>query len=140
MKQQQQQQQQQPATPPTETFKNFQDVNPPEFKGSVDLVEANAWLKEIEKAFDLVGAGVGQKTKFSSYFLKGEANYWWESKRAFEGGDFMTWERFIELFLEKYFPRVAMFELTSYVAVVQKAMVIESRNDTCDGLNPRVRS
>ncbi|KAL8134291.1 hypothetical protein AgCh_009363 [Apium graveolens] len=153
--------QQQAAAPPVVTFKQFQAVKPPEFKGSVDPVEANAWLKEIEKAFDLVGAGAEQKTKFASYFLKGEANYWWESTRALEGDEFVTWERFTELFLEKYFPRymknqmeikflnltqgdltvaeyeakftelarVAMFELTSYVAVVQKAMVIESRSD-----------
>ncbi|KAL8135206.1 hypothetical protein AgCh_010027 [Apium graveolens] len=119
-------------------------------------VESNAWLKEIEKAFNLVEAGVEQKIKLASYFLKGEANYWWESMRASEGGEFITWERFTGLFLENYFPRfvpdqidteekkarrfehglkfwiqnrVAMFELTSYEAVVQKAMVIESRSD-----------
>ena len=163
-------------------------MKPLEFKGSADPVEANTWLKEMEKAFELVGAGAEQKTKFASYFLKGEANYWWESTRALEGGEFITWERFTELFLEKYFPRymknqmeiqflnltqgdltvaeyeakftelarfvpdqvdtdekkarrfeqglrfwiqnrVAMFELTSYMAVVQKAMVIESKSD-----------
>ncbi|KAL8145807.1 hypothetical protein AgCh_003815 [Apium graveolens] len=186
--QQQQQQQQQAAAPPAVTFKQFQAVKPPEFKGSADPMEANAWLKEMEKAFELVGAGTEQKTKFACYFLKGEANYWWKSTRALEGGEFITWERFTELFLEKYFPRymknqmeikilnltqgdltvaeyeakftelarfvpdqvdtdekkarrfeqglkfwiqnrVAMFELNSYVAVVQKAMVIESKSD-----------
>ena len=80
-------------------------MKPPEFKGSADPVEANAWLKEMEKAFELVGAGTEQKTKFASYFLKGEANYWWESTRTLEGGEFITWEKFTELFLEKYFPR-----------------------------------
>ena len=103
--QQQQQQQHQAAAPPAVTFKQFQAVKPPEFKGSADPVEANAWLKEMEKAFELVGAGAEQKTKFASYFLKGEANYWWESTRALEGGEFITWDRFTELFLEKYFPR-----------------------------------
>ncbi|KAL8114916.1 hypothetical protein AgCh_021664 [Apium graveolens] len=97
--------QQQAAAPPAVTFKQFQAVKPPEFKGSANLVKANAWLKEMEKAFELVGAGTKQKTKFISYFLKGEANYWWESTRALEGGEFITWERFTELFLEKYFPR-----------------------------------
>ena len=74
--QQQQQQQWKTAAPPTVTFKQFQAVKPPEFKGSADPVEANAWLKEMEKAFELVGAGTEQKTKFARYFLKGEANYW----------------------------------------------------------------
>ncbi|KAL8092588.1 hypothetical protein AgCh_034738 [Apium graveolens] len=86
-------------------YYSFKAPLPPEFKGSADPVEANAWLKEIEKAFDLVGEGAELKTKFVSYFLKGEANYWWESTRALEGGEFITWERFIKLFLENYFPR-----------------------------------
>ncbi|KAL8135240.1 hypothetical protein AgCh_010051 [Apium graveolens] len=36
---------------------------------------------------------------------QGEANYWWESKKALEGEGIVTWDRFTELFLEKYFPR-----------------------------------
>ncbi|KAL8155372.1 hypothetical protein AgCh_000671 [Apium graveolens] len=140
------------AAPPAVTFKQFQAVKPPEFKGSADPVEANAWLKEMEKPFELVGAGTEQKTKFASYFLKGEANYWWESTRALEGGVFITWERFTELFMEKYFPRymknqmeikflnltqgdltVAEYEakFTELARFVpdQKAMVVESKSD-----------
>ncbi|KAL8098384.1 hypothetical protein AgCh_031222 [Apium graveolens] len=159
----QQQQQQQAAAPPAVTFKQFQAVKPPEFNGSPDPVEANARLKEMEKAFELVGAGIEQKNKFASYFLKGEANYWWEStymKNQMEitflnltQGDLTVAEyeaKFTEL--ARFVPdqvdtdekkarrfeqglkfwiqkRVAMFELTSYVAVVQKTMVIESRSD-----------
>ncbi|XP_074327658.1 uncharacterized protein LOC141665572 [Apium graveolens] len=59
----------------------------------------------MEKAFALVKVEADQKTDFSSYFLKGEANYWWESKKALEGEGLVTWDRFTELFLEKYFPR-----------------------------------
>ncbi|XP_063946053.1 uncharacterized protein LOC135151501 [Daucus carota subsp. sativus] len=163
-------------------------VHPPEFKGAANPVEASRWLKEIEKAFDLANVGEEQKTQFASYFLKNEANYWWESKKALEGGNVITWERFKVLFLEKYFPRhmqnqmeikflelkqddmsvadyevrftelarfvpdqvdtdekrakrfqqglkdwirsrVAMFEMTSYVSIVQKAMIIENESE-----------
>ena len=67
--QQQQLQQQQPPQPAiqTVTFKSFQAVNPPEFKGTSDPVVAQAWLKEMEKAFDLVGVEGEQKCKFASY-------------------------------------------------------------------------
>ncbi|XP_074336685.1 uncharacterized protein LOC141673855 [Apium graveolens] len=131
-------------------------VNPPEFKGSADPVEANAWLKEIEKAFELVGVRDEQKTKFASYFLKGEANYWWESKKLLEEdpdnlsvteyeAKFTELARFVPDQVDtdektakrfqkglKYWiqDKVAMFEMTSYVAVVQKAMVIKSKSDT----------
>ncbi|WOG93870.1 hypothetical protein DCAR_0313158 [Daucus carota subsp. sativus] len=35
-----------------------------------------------------------------TYFLKNEADYWWESKKALEESDIITWERFKVLFLE----------------------------------------
>ncbi|XP_074323493.1 uncharacterized protein LOC141660407 [Apium graveolens] len=35
---------------------------------------------------------------------QGEANYWWESTCAVEGEDPVSWTRFTEWFLEKYFP------------------------------------
>ena len=132
--------------------------------------------------------GEDQKTDFASYLLKGEANYWWEFKKALEGEDVITWDRFKELFLEKHFPRyvrnqmhikflelkqgsmsvteyeakftelarfvpeqvdpeekrvqrfqeglrpwirgqVAVFELTTYTAVVQKALIIEGESE-----------
>ncbi|WOH00701.1 hypothetical protein DCAR_0520075 [Daucus carota subsp. sativus] len=97
---------QQPQQPiePVVTFKMFQSMHPPEFKGTADPIEARNWLKEIEKAFELVRVGNEQKTGFVSYFLKGEANYWWDSRKVVEGTGTVTWERFTELFLEKYFP------------------------------------
>ena len=45
-----QQQQQRPPAPPDVTFKTFQAVHPPEFKGAVNPVEANGRLKEIKKS------------------------------------------------------------------------------------------
>ncbi|XP_074322993.1 uncharacterized protein LOC141659949 [Apium graveolens] len=79
-------------------------VKPPEFKGEVDPVAARIWLKEIEKAFTLTQVSDNLRSDYASYFLKGEANYWWESTRAVEGEGPVLWARFIELFLEKYFP------------------------------------
>ena len=183
----QQQQQPQPAIQ-TVSFKSFQAVNPPEFKGTSDPVVAQAWLKEMEKAFDLVGVEGDQKCKFASYYLKSEANYWWESVEPLEEVEIVSWDRFKELFLEKYFPKymqsqmelkffelrqenssvmeyerkftelarfvpeyintdekrakrfqqglrpwirskVAVFELSTYVAIVQKAMIIEGESE-----------
>ena len=59
----------------------------------------------MEKAFTLVRVEENQKSEFASYFLKGEATYWWETVRALEGEGIVTWERFTELLVEKYFPR-----------------------------------
>lgn len=90
---------------PTVIFKSSQAVKPPEFLGTLDPTEANAWLKEIEKAFVLIKVGNEQKTEFARYFLKNEANYWWESTKALEGEVVIPWDQFTKLFLDKYYPR-----------------------------------
>ena len=101
----------QPHPPPgpnmavANAFKAFKSLKPPEFLGTADPVEAKAWLKEMEKSFEIMGTGAAQKTIFATYLLKGEANYWWEAKKGMEPAGVVTWERFTELFLEKYFPR-----------------------------------
>ena len=170
------------------SFKSFKSLQPPEFKGTTNPIEARTWLKEIEKAFEIVSVEEDKKTLFASYMLKGEANYWWEAKKGLEGANVITWERFTELFLEKYYPkylenqmelkflelkqgnmsvadyeakftelarfvphyvdteekrarrfqqglkpwiqsRVAVFELTNYSTVVQKAAIVESGSE-----------
>lgn len=86
-------------------FRAFKSLKPPEFQGTADPGEARVWLKEMEKSFEILGVAEDQKTVFATYLLKGEANYWWEAKRNLEGIGVVTWERFSELFLDKYFPR-----------------------------------
>ena len=68
-------------------------------------MEARAWLKEMEKSFEILQIADDQKTVFATYMLKGEANFWWESKKNLEGEGIITWERFSKLFLDKYFPK-----------------------------------
>lgn len=104
MQHQQERQQQPQGTEPAGTFKSFQTAKPPEFEGSPDPIKARAWLKEIEKAFKLAKVRDEDKADYASYFLKNEANYWWESAKGMEEGEVVSWERFVELFLEKYFP------------------------------------
>ena len=75
------------------------------FHGTQDPVEAQSWLKEMEKAFTLAIVDDNKKVDCVSPFLKGEANYWWESARALEEGEVISWDRFKKVFLDKYFPR-----------------------------------
>ncbi|XP_074355418.1 uncharacterized protein LOC141695076 [Apium graveolens] len=68
-------------------------------------MEARIWLREIEKTFKIVGVEEDKKTIFAAFMLKGEAIYWWEAKRGIEENPVILCERFIALFLEKYFPK-----------------------------------
>ncbi|XP_074373838.1 uncharacterized protein LOC141714205 [Apium graveolens] len=98
----------QPPQPPAAiatTFKTFQSVKPPEVRVTQDPVEAHAWIKEMEKTFALTNVGDNQKVEYTTYFLKGESNYWWEIGKALEAAEVITWDRFKRIFLDKYFPR-----------------------------------
>ncbi|XP_074337396.1 uncharacterized protein LOC141674584 [Apium graveolens] len=59
----------------------------------------------MERSFELVRVGEEQKTVYATYFSKGEAIYWWDSVKALEEVQPVTWTRFKELFLEKHYPR-----------------------------------
>ncbi|KAL8147950.1 hypothetical protein AgCh_005326 [Apium graveolens] len=87
------------------SFRAFKSLKPPEFHGSADPVEARAWLKEMEKSFEILSTDEAQKIVLATYLLKGEANYWWEAKKNMETDAIITWERFSQLFLGKYFSR-----------------------------------
>lgn len=61
-------------------FKDFKAVGPSEFKGTIYPIEAQTWVSEMEKAFVISRVAEEQKTDFATYLIKGEANYWWETK------------------------------------------------------------
>ncbi|KAL8120797.1 hypothetical protein AgCh_017831 [Apium graveolens] len=63
------------------SFKSFQAVKPPEFKGEVDPVAARIWLKEMEKAFALSKAALVIESD-----QKLAAKEQGEKKRKFETG------------------------------------------------------
>ena len=94
----------QPQAPPNTTFKDFKAVGPPEFKGSRNPIEAQTWVMEMEKVFDVARVREDQKTAFATFMLKSEASYWWQANKMRGGEGIITWERFKEMFFEMYFP------------------------------------
>ncbi|XP_074375159.1 uncharacterized protein LOC141716896 [Apium graveolens] len=58
----------------------------------------------MEKAFGLVEVKDDKKAQYASYYLKDEASYWSESTKALLEGEAISWQKFTELFLEKYLP------------------------------------
>ncbi|XP_074346608.1 uncharacterized protein LOC141685404 [Apium graveolens] len=58
----------------------------------------------MEKAFELAEIKDDKKAQYASYYLKDEASYWWESSKILLEGKIITWEKFKEMFLEKYLP------------------------------------
>lgn len=51
---------------PIITFKDFKNVGPLEFKGTIEPIEAQVWVIEMEKVFKIVRVGEDQKTIFAT--------------------------------------------------------------------------
>lgn len=85
------------------SFKDFKLVGPPEFRGTLDLFEAQTWIEEMEKVFEVARVAEAQKTSFATFMMKGEANYWWKANKGRAEEGIIPWDRFKELFLENYF-------------------------------------
>ncbi|XP_074336234.1 uncharacterized protein LOC141673388 [Apium graveolens] len=83
----------------------------------------------MEKAFTLIQVSDDSKTHYASYFLKGEANYWWESTRALEEeGEKSVSEN------EAKFTKLARLAPGYVSTEIQKAKRFQQ------GLKPEVRS
>lgn len=92
-----------PNTPKVTLFKDFKLVGPPEFKGTNELIIAQTWITEIEKVFKVTKVNDEQKIDFATFFLKEEANHWWEANKNRVGLGIISWDRFKEILFENYF-------------------------------------
>ena len=83
-------------------------MNPPKFVGATDPLVAKEWLKKLDDIFEVMGVTEKQKLSLVTFMLKDEAQNWWEAMRrmmnAQLGGVSITWQQFVEIFNEQYFP------------------------------------
>ncbi|XP_052189949.1 uncharacterized protein LOC127799759 [Diospyros lotus] len=90
----------------------FQRLNPPIFRGKAgaDLSESKYWIEQIEKIFNFIGCGEGEKVGCATFMLQDEADQWWKTmQRTLQGSrrqgtPIVTWAQFKELYYAKYFP------------------------------------
>ncbi|XP_028099061.1 uncharacterized protein LOC114298656 [Camellia sinensis] len=75
----------------------------PSFKGGIEPMKAEAWVLGIEKLFKVFPCTEAQKVQLAAFTLENEAWKWWMLTRTVHQG--LTWDRFLELFYDKYFPQ-----------------------------------
>jgi len=77
----------------------------PTFKGRFNPEGALTWMESMERIFRAMVTNDDQKVRLATHLLAEEAEYWWTStKRKIEAsGDVITWVRFKNEFLKKYF-------------------------------------
>jgi len=83
----------------------FMRNKPPTFKGRFNPEGALTWMEGIERILRAMVTNDDQKVRLATHMLAEEAEYWWTStKRRIEAsGDAITWVRFKNEFLKKYF-------------------------------------
>ena len=91
------------------TFDQFNRQHPPVYNGKGDAVLAENWLVEINELLEVLGCTDTQRVSFATFKLQGDANRWWPSKKLLLSQELgqqpITWERFQQEFLDRYFPR-----------------------------------
>ena len=99
----------QPQQPlePCNTITNFKKLSPPSFCGSIDPLEVEKWLTEIEKTFSVFYCSEEKKVSRAAYMLQGDVHDWWlmVTRQHEDDTDPYTWKMFRDAFYDKYFPK-----------------------------------
>ncbi|CAL8169358.1 unnamed protein product [Prunus armeniaca] len=76
-----------------------------EFHGSVDPAEADAWLTDVERVFEVLQCPDGDRVHLATLLLKGNAYHWWKTvRRGYANPAALTWEEFQRAFFDQFYP------------------------------------
>ncbi|CAL2244317.1 unnamed protein product [Prunus armeniaca] len=86
-------------------IKRVKDLGAKEFYGSIDPAEADAWLTEVERIFEVLQCPDGDKVRLATFLLKGNAYHWWKTvRRGSANPAALTWEEFQRAFFDQFYP------------------------------------
>ena len=78
---------------------------PPTFDHAEDPLEADDWLREINKKLDIIHARGRDRVLLAAHQLIGTAGEWWDNySNASENPENITWVEFQEAFREYHIP------------------------------------
>src|SRR3954471_23957500 len=81
------------------SIKDFILLNPPVFRCSSEPLEADDWIRSIERKLDAAHVAPDDRVIFAAYFLEGAAAEWWENYVAMQpDGHVVTWQEFRDAF------------------------------------------
>jgi hypothetical protein len=135
--QQLQQQQQQaplppppPPVPPRDKHGEFMSHNPPTFASSPDPLDADDWLKSIEKMLNIAQCTDREKVLYASGRQIGPAADWWDSyTTAHDAADTITWAEFSTQFRNYHIPAGLMKIKKEFLSLKQGSMSVSEYRD-----------
>ena len=88
---------------------DFQRTNPPNFSQVVDPLDADDWLRTMEKKLEIARTEGNDKVPFATNYLEGATAIWWENTKAMWPIDEeVTWEKFKDKFRKYHIPTGVM--------------------------------
>ncbi|XP_058189421.1 uncharacterized protein LOC131307009 [Rhododendron vialii] len=89
----------------SQALNEFCKRRPPYFQGEPNPTAAEAWLAEIKKILETLDIQeASNRIALATYQMQSEAQHWWDLMKNTHDVAAMTWDRFEEIFLDKYFP------------------------------------
>ncbi|XP_073357991.1 uncharacterized protein [Aegilops tauschii subsp. strangulata] len=84
---------------------DFQRTKPPSFSQVVGPLEADDWLRTIEKKLEISHTEEADKVPFATHNLEGAAAIWWDNAKAmWPPDDEITWDKFKDNFRKYHIP------------------------------------
>jgi hypothetical protein len=118
-------QQQPPPPPPQSRLGEFLRTHPTTFSQAKDPMEAEDWLRSIEKKLEIAECTDQKKVLFAAHQLFGTADEWWETYRnSHQDVGAITWNEFKAQFRTHYVPRGTLKRKKEFSELQQDRMTV----------------
>ncbi|XP_074322831.1 uncharacterized protein LOC141659805 [Apium graveolens] len=88
-------------------YKELRKLGAIDFYGTVDLAEAEKWLKRTERIFIMMRCAPEEKFDYAVSLLQEDAYDWWETvPDSAVQPPILTWDDFLREFRDKYMPEI----------------------------------
>jgi hypothetical protein len=113
-----------PQPQPCDKHGEFQQTKPPTFSHSVEPMDADDWLKTIEKKLQVVQCNNRERVLFASHQLVGPAADWWDAYvKAHEEPETINWQEFKNSFRSHHVP-LGVMKLKEFEDLKQGSMTV----------------
>ena len=84
---------------------DFQRTKPPSFSQVINPLDADDWLRTIERKLEIARTEEDDKVPFATHYLEGAAAIWWGNIKAMWPADEeITWSKFTDQFRKYHIP------------------------------------
>jgi hypothetical protein len=120
-----------PPAPPRDKHREFMSHKPPTFSNSTDPLQADDWLKSVDKMLNIAQCSSREKVLYASGRLTGPAADWWDAYcAAHVAVNIITWAEFSTQFRNYHIPaRHMKIKRKEFLSLKQGSMSVSEYRD-----------